>query len=391
VKALFLIVASSLVFCSCNNAQKTSFSMERYMMAKKNDSLKQDSLNRALATTRTFPHGKFSSDATGWINALISYHNTFIAGGYFTDADNSAGHVKASNIAEWNGISWSELGNGGLSSEVYSLTEFRDSLYACTKDGLFKLNKANWQHIGFDNGRFDIPFYSYNNELYGEKTIMEDDPDRIATQRSVGVITKWNGFSWNDVAKLYNDSPDLGYRIGYVSSYVTYKGELYITGVFNKFIETDGSTIDSSSVIKCNGNKWIDISGDLPKYNIDLPECLKEGFIVYKDSLYLNYYGLIYKYNAGKWVQFPYISIMTGIGIQNYFTRQLYEGNNGDLYAIGVPPNGTSDQQCIFKWNGTKWEATYICYVGTCMKYSGKLFEGGSSMMRTGFVGYIEK
>jgi len=371
--------------------------MERYMMAKKKDSLKQDSINKAETTIKTLPHGQFrgASGESGWASVLISYHNIFVAGGNFTDAyiqySNSDGHIKANNIVKWNGTSWSELGNGGLSGEVYSLTEFRDSLYACTKDGLFKLNNSNWQHINFDGGRFDIPLYSYNNELYGEKVVMEDDPNMITMQRSVGVIVKWNGSSWIDAAKLYYDLTDLGQNFGYVSSYVMYKNELYITGVFNKFIGIDGTVINNSSVAKWDGKKWIDINGELPKYSIQLPGYLKESFLVHKDSLYLTYYGLIYKYTAGKWVEFPHISIVTGTGIQNFFAKELYEGNDGYLYAIGVPFNASSDDQCIYKWNGSKWEASYICYVNTCLNYSGKLFYGGSSMMRTGIVSYIQK
>jgi hypothetical protein len=61
----------------------------------------------------------------GEVNAIVIYNGNVIAGGTFT----SAGTTPLSNIASYNGSSWTALGQG-VNGVVYALAVYNNELYA---------------------------------------------------------------------------------------------------------------------------------------------------------------------------------------------------------------------------------------------------------------------
>lgn len=213
-----------------------------------------------------------------YMTALCVYKDELYAASLF----DSIGGIKAKNIARWNGVKWDSVGNG-VNYTIIALAVFKDELYAggiCNEeDGpSVKWNGTKWnylsnekinftevqsyttyqsnllvggtfgRYIGGSAGRTGInPFnhiakydgtsYSafdeginddeasitsmevYNNELFvGGKF---DFP----SGKKANNIIKWNGKNWQTVA---TDTS------GYVSCFVTYKGDFYAGGSFRR-------------------------------------------------------------------------------------------------------------------------------------------------------------
>jgi hypothetical protein len=99
------------------------------------------------------PIGSVDSNAIDIVYALANYNGNLVAAGNF----DSLGGVAATNIAQWNGSAWLQLGGGLLPADedgaVYSLATFNGSLWAGGQitaagatpvNGLAKWNGTSW-------------------------------------------------------------------------------------------------------------------------------------------------------------------------------------------------------------------------------------------------------
>ena len=106
---------------------------------------------------------ELSSGMTDKVNALTVYNGQLIAGGDFT----TAGGVAAKYIAAWDGTEWSALGDKPMNARVHALTVFNNELIA---GGLFTVV----------------------DEAAGENKV------------TVNYIAKWNGTSWSALGSGMN-------------------------------------------------------------------------------------------------------------------------------------------------------------------------------------------
>ncbi len=123
------------------------------------------------------------------IYALTVHDGKLIAGGMFEQA---AG-VDADNIAAWDGVSWSALGNG-FSGTVSVLGELDGQLVANNSGAISRWNGSSWSPIvttKFGTGYgYVTDFGTYNNSL-----IIGGYFDTINGIAANGII-EWNGHTW---------------------------------------------------------------------------------------------------------------------------------------------------------------------------------------------------
>jgi len=156
------------------------------------------------------------------VNALALSGSTLVAGGGFTqlcgNATCDSGNTTANRVAEWNGSSWSALGNGvnGTNAEVVVLLVNGSTVFAggqfsevcgnpaCTLGNSFANNVAEWNGSSWSalgNG-MDGPVGSLSvngSTLYagGVFTHACGNPGCSSGNTIVNRVASWNGSSWS--------------------------------------------------------------------------------------------------------------------------------------------------------------------------------------------------
>ncbi len=110
------------------------------------------------------------SGTNGTVKALLIYNNKLYVGGDFT----MAGGIVVNNIAVWDGSSWSALGTG-TSGPVYALTFYRGNLYAGgsfakagghTVNNIAEWDGTNWSALSGGRSSDVYALASFNGDLY---------------------------------------------------------------------------------------------------------------------------------------------------------------------------------------------------------------------------------
>ena len=140
---------------------------------------------------------------SGVVYALTVYRGKLIAGGYFKIAEK----VFASNIAVWDGTSWSSLGTG-LNNSVFTLTVYQDKLIAggaFTSAGNFAANFIaawdgnSWSALGSGTNYSVEALAEYDGRLIAGGGF--DSAGGVAAN----FIAAWNGNSWSSLGLGMNN------------------------------------------------------------------------------------------------------------------------------------------------------------------------------------------
>ena len=204
-----------------------------------------------------------------YVFALAVSGNNLFAGGAFT----MAGGVSATNIAEWNGTSWSALGAGiwgedeyGNGPYVSALAVSGNTLYAggdfgsageVSATSIAQWNGSSWSALGagIDPNDFNGPFYVSALAVSGNNLFVGGDFQWVGEEGvySPGII-QWNGSSWSTLGAgvsgevVYGD----GYYYGpYVSALAVSGNNLYVGGVF-----TTAGEVSAANIAQWNGSSW---------------------------------------------------------------------------------------------------------------------------------------
>ncbi|MBL8876832.1 MAG: hypothetical protein JNM86_13635 [Phycisphaerae bacterium] len=276
-----------------------------------------------------------------------------IAAGSF----NTAGGGAASNIAQWNGVSWSTLGSGA-NGQVLCLTS--DEVGNVFAGGLFpsaggvkashvaKWSGTSWSALG------PLPA-DVNNWVYSLAVLPNGNTAAGGNFTTAGgiaarYIAQWNGAEW---------SP-LGTAIyGTVSALATASNGDLIAG--GSFVRVNGQGLHR--IGRWNGTAWSNLgdgiggsAGGFPSSSVNAIAEMPNGDVV-AGGTFLTASGTaavnIARWNGSSW--FPLGAGASGAGSDNAVLA-LAVLPNGDLVAGGkFTQAGGSPASNIARWDGSTW------------------------------------
>ena len=276
------------------------------------------------------------------VSALAASGNNVYAGGTFT----RAGGVAATNIAKWNGSSWSALGlglNGGLFfgewSSVSVLATSGSDVYAggaFTRAGgvaatnIAKWNGSSWSALGSGTFRPLTLAVSGSNLFAGGQFI----PPIFPAFR----IARWNGSSWSALNPGMNNT---------VSALAVVGNDVYAGGSFT----TIGGGTNANYVARWNGNSWSALGSGM---NGTVSALAVSGSGLYAAG-YFTTAGGIPARKIASWNGTDWSALGSGINGSGVIALAVL---GTDLYAGGFFTNaGGTAAHGIAKWNGSTWSA----------------------------------
>ena len=167
---------------------------------------------------------------SGSVSSLAAYNGSLYAGGSF----DTAGSIRANNLARWDGNNWSPVGTGvtseandyGARAFVSSLTVHDGGLYVGgdfdTASGIQVKNIAKWDETNWTSLASGIDGYITSLSSYDGHLIVGGFFDTVANV-AANCITKWNGVDWSSFGKGMDNG---------VSCLATFSGVLYAGGYF---------------------------------------------------------------------------------------------------------------------------------------------------------------
>jgi trimeric autotransporter adhesin len=324
----------------------------------------------------------WGTSATGiTVFALKVFNNELIAGGNF----NTAGGVTVSNIAKWNGTSWSPLSAGYISNYVYVLENLNNQLIAGGRftyiagvniNSIAKWNGTSWTSLssgmtggGSLNGVYAIAIYNNNLIAGGNFT--------NAGGVSVNNIAKWDGTSWSTLGGgILGGSTGYGYIK--INAMFVYNNELYVGGCF----DTAGG-VNAKNIAKWNGSTWSAVGSGA--------DLFVQAFTIYNNELIVggsfDIVGGLATSGIAKWNGSSWSTL--GSGTSGFFNdvHSLYVYNSELIAGGNFTIIGGINANRIAKWNGSSWSAlgtgVSLSYspdipdVCALTKYSNDLIVGG--------------
>jgi hypothetical protein len=271
------------------------------------------------------------------------------AGGVFT----SAGGVNATNIARWNGVSWSPLG-GGVSvsvsaivvdgSQVYVGGAFTNAGSVSTK-GLARWDGTNWYSVG---GGVDAPtntaVYALlmdGNNLYAGGTFTN------AGGQAINRIAKWDGTNWSALGSGITGSTN-----AYVKTIVKSGTNLFVAGYF-----TNAGGVAATNIARWDGANWwpegIGISTPVSALAV-------KGPFVFAGGTFTNAGGItvsnVARWDGTNWSNIGGLSSASSTGAAGTYDYTLAVDQRGGLLAGGYfTLAGSVSVQSMARWDGTNW------------------------------------
>lgn len=275
------------------------------------------------------------------VYALIASGNNVYVGGNFT----VAGGVIASNIAKWDGSSWSALGSG-VNGTVRSLALDRnDNLIVAgdftiagnlSANRVAKWNGSDWSALGagMNNTVYALAVNS-QNVIYaaGEFT--------TADSSTVNRIARWDGSSWQAFNAQGQNSG--GMQSTVYALVIDSNDILYAGGGFSHA----GST-PVYGIAKWSGGQWFSLGGvtaDYGRYDV-FTLALDNADNLYAGGLFTYASGVATPNHVAKWNGSAWSSVGSG-GPTNVTVTFLTTDKNNNLY-VGA-------DVYAYKWNGSAW------------------------------------
>lgn len=300
----------------------------------------------------------------GYLTALAVSGTEVYVGGNFT----MAGSVMATNIAKWNGRTWSALG-GGVNDTVYAIAARGTDVYAGGKftragsvDALCvaKWDGSSWSALGgLNNGvggyvyalavRPETPPIVYVAGQFG-LAIQSD-----GTTLEVFSIAQWDGNQWSALST--GDSAGVD---GIVYAITVSGDDVYVGGDFTYANWNWTNHLDrvaANSIARWNGSAWSALIG--------LGQNGMNGYVnsiaVIGDEVYVggNFTGPgapnISRFNRSE-QRWRSVGTPLGNGVDNTVLTLAASGTN--VYVGGYFGHaGGIDANCIARWDGWSWSA----------------------------------
>lgn len=313
--------------------------------------------------------------ASGTINSICSdaLGNIYAVGDFY----NSNGNAY---VAKWNGTSWSELIGLNNGNQVYNLSKVcadkTGNIY--TTGNYFNINGEKYIEKWDGTGWSKI-YTNYNPVL----TISCDSFNNLYAAFNSGVIAKWNGFAWSNLAGsaevfsptkcIYIDQAANVYCGG---NFTNKKGQAYVAKLNSK----SWSELGASSILAINKNA--------------LSICTDAGGNMYAAGNFFNKdlsgnpYYYVGKWNGSTWLELP--------GLDTLESQENYggPGSASKIYSIHCDAAGNIYAGCnsssysdyyVAKWNGSQWTRLGNPYdfspsgiiTGICSDAAGNIYAAG--------------
>jgi hypothetical protein len=228
------------------------------------------------------------NSAAPCIRAMTIYNNKLIVAGLFDSINN----IKAKNIAQWNGVNWSPVGNNVIdqvvnisykgvfalevyNNELYVGGNFTSTLSSQTTNNIVKWNGTNWSSLA--NGISNCFPSSGNPCKYGSVNCLKVYNSELYIGNCNSGISKWNGTTWLTVGG--------GIANGVVYTMHVFDSKLIVAGGISMF---GINNFDCGSIIAWDGVNWMPL-GNSPD---DVQFGIGDGdpiyaLMSYNNSLYL--------------------------------------------------------------------------------------------------------
>jgi hypothetical protein len=198
------------------------------------------------------------------VNALTASGSDLYVGGNFTETGGSA----AKYVAKWDGSSWSALGSGlgsdTVSAQVHALAVSGNDLYAAgafmTASGIAVTNIAKWDGsswsalgsgIGDANSSVNVLAVSRSDVYAGGS---------FTTAGGIAAtnIARWDGGSWSALGSGISAPAAYPYNGGSVVALAVSGSDLYAGGSF-----TSTGGVAATNIAKWDGNSWSPLGSGL--------------------------------------------------------------------------------------------------------------------------------
>jgi hypothetical protein len=294
----------------------------------------------------------------GTVEALAISGGELDAGGAFNMATNTSGTtIFANRIAKWNGSAWSTLSSGltdiyySWRSDVYALAVSGSDIYAGgyftdaggqTITNLAKWNGSSWSAVGsgIPGGIYALTVSGSNLYAGGIFT--------TASSVAANYIAKWNGDSWSALGSGMSGT------YGHVYALAASASDLYAGGAF-----TIAGGNPANYLGRWNGSNWLAVAppsglnGDVAAVTAAASNVYVAGQFTFAGSTNAN---AVAKWNCSGWSPL-------GSGISAPAGYPYYGGqasalalSGSDLYVGGnFTTAGTNIANSIAKWNGSNW------------------------------------
>lgn len=318
------------------------------------------------------------------------------------------GGVSATNIAMWNGSTWSAVGNAAnhVSPTSFAFNSTTGDMYIAGSIGtvgttamhhVAKWDGSNWTSLGsgFDQSTNAVAVDQANGNVYVAGSFTQ------AGGKPITGFARWNGTTWDSIGGSFRDQYK---NPGQISSIAVSGGNVYVCGGFTKI-----GTTEVDYIAKWNGTAWsqigpTDFSNSLGARTIAvigndiyiggggyISSNSRASFIARWDGTKWNALGpgingyascrvnQIVTYSEELIIAAPQMSVAGSAGAKNYaiwnptsgtwralgpmigvdqYVAGMAVGNHGELYVTGgFLAAGQHASPGIAKWNGTSWEA----------------------------------
>jgi len=293
------------------------------------------------------------------VTSIISFNGELIAAGMI----GWAGTLPVSNIARWNGQSWSPLfgpTDQGVNSDalIRDLHEFDGNLFAAGESlthaggvevsGVARWDGSRWHAMG------EMPANSIDGEISAltsfQGELIVAGRFLHASGMQVNGIARWDGTRWQPLSGTQGAGVSGGQHPGVVALHV-HDGDLFVGG---RFTEAGGRPI--RNLAKWNGQDWSAVPGwdttsstssinQMATYRGDL---IVSGSFTHLSDQRVN--------NIVRWDGTDWFALADGHGIG--LTRSAHELVSHEdelIVAGGWPADANLRTFHIARWDGERW------------------------------------
>ncbi|MDO7884336.1 hypothetical protein [Hymenobacter cheonanensis] len=321
-----------------------------------------------------------------WAVAIAANGDVYVAGNFA-----QIGGVSVSNIARWNGSTWTSLGTG-LNDVVFALALAPNGVvYAggyFTQAGgqpanqVAKWDGTAWSSLGAGTENGVAGTLSTSKVPRGGVFALAVAPTgevyvgggfATAGSQAAGGIARWNGTAWSNlgtgISKFTTGTYPLVYGLA-----VTPAGRLYMAGSFNYV-----NNVRIVSLAQWNGTSWSGVGNS----DFYIYEHLSSVAVASNGDLYvggdITTTGPTPAVGVARWDGTKWNALGAGVGTYVY---AIAVSPTGEVYASGdVNRAGGNAINNVARWNGTSWVSLgtglNAAAYGLALATTGRLYAGG--------------